>query len=189
MDPRPRDLVAGTYRFTSTPPGQPAAREDLLRVVTHGMRGTAMPGWNGLPAADRWQIVYHLESLSPRFDDGPGEPFDIPPAPAASPDLVATGGQIYATVGCVACHGPGGRGASDGSAVLRDSTGRRIKPADMTRGWRFKGGSDPGDIYRTLTAGIDGTPMPSFAHLSAHQRWALVHWIREQFADADVALR
>jgi len=189
MDPRPRDLVEGVYKLTSTPMGEPAAQADPYRAVTHGMRGTAMPGWNGLPSDDRWQLVYYMESLSPRFADGAGQPFEIPDPPPATAALVAQGEQVYDASGCAACHGADGRGGGVGGAKLVDSNGRRVWPADMTRGWRFKGGSGSVDIYRTLTAGIEGTPMPSYAHLSSEQRWGLVHWIRAQFADADVTLQ
>jgi hypothetical protein len=42
----------------------------------------------------------------------------------------------------------------------------------------MKGGSKLQDIYRTLTAGIGGTPMPSYADsLSEQERWGLVYYV------------
>ncbi len=189
MDPAPGDFTAGVYKFTSTPMGQPAAHEDLFRVITDGMPGTAMPGWRGLSSEDRWQLVFYLESLSPRFAEGDGTPFVIPAPPASTPDLVATGARLYAEAGCTACHGPDGRGDGVGAEGMVDAKRKPLRPADMTRGSLFRGGSEPVDIYRTLTAGIEGTPMPSFGHLSEADRWAVVHWIRGQFADADATLQ
>jgi len=40
------------------------------------------------------------------------------------------------------------------------------------------GEQDPQDVYRTLTTGMDGTPMPTFADaLTPEQRWQLVDFI------------
>lgn len=189
MDPAPRDFTTGVYKFTSTPMGEPAASEDIYRIVSHGMRGTAMPGWRGLESADRWQLVYYLESLSERFDNGDGEPFQVPAPPMLTPDLVATGAAVYTSSGCGACHGADGRGDGPSATGMVDSFGNDLLPSDLTRGWRFKGGNSSESIYRTVVAGIDGTPMPSFAHLSEEERWAMVYWIRAQFADADDTLR
>jgi hypothetical protein len=42
----------------------------------------------------------------------------------------------------------------------------------------LKGGSTPGDLYRTIATGLDGTPMPAFAEaLSAEALWALVSYV------------
>src|SRR5438094_4690431 len=43
---------------------------------------------------------------------------------------------------------------------LADDLKFPIRPADFTRG-QFKGGSTVRDIFRTMTLGLDGSPMPS----------------------------
>ncbi len=181
MDPAPRDFTMGLYKFTSTPLGQPATQEDLFRVISRGMPGSAMPAWSGLSREDRWQLVYFLQSLSPRSDGDEPEPFVVPAHPIRTAASVARGAEAYNVYGCAACHGTTGNGTG---TKMKDASGNWIKPADLTRSDRFKGGAEPGDIYRTLTAGIEGTPMPSFAHVPEADRWALVHWIEASQAGA-----
>ncbi|MCG3146904.1 MAG: hypothetical protein PCFJNLEI_00339 [Verrucomicrobiae bacterium] len=84
-----------------------------------------------------------------------------------------TGQQLY-TQHCAACHGP--HGAGDGPAA------RYVypKPRDFTRG-TFKVRSTPDgvlpttdDLLTTITRGMPGSAMPSFAYLSELDRQALV---------------
>ncbi|MCA9772223.1 MAG: cytochrome c, partial [Myxococcales bacterium] len=43
----------------------------------------------------------------------------------------------------------------------------------------FRGGPADTDLYRTLTTGLDGTPMPAYGgSLTEEERWALVDYIR-----------
>ena len=80
---------------------------------------------------------------------------------------------------CELCHGAEGRG--DGPAAPRLPT----PPADFNAG-SFKLRSTPSgslptdeDLFRTITRGIPGTGMPSFAALSREDRRALVGVVKE----------
>jgi cytochrome c oxidase cbb3-type subunit I/II len=60
---------------------------------------------------------------------------------------------------------------------LTDDLKFPIRPADFTRG-QFKGGSTVRDIFRTMTLGLDGTPMPSFGDsMSEEERWAISYFV------------
>jgi len=60
---------------------------------------------------------------------------------------------------------------------LTDDLKFPIRPADFTRG-QFKGGSTVRDIFRTMTLGLDGAPMPSFADsMSEEERWAISYYV------------
>ena len=60
---------------------------------------------------------------------------------------------------------------------MRDDFEFPIRPTDFTRG-QFKAGATPADVFRTMTVGLDGTPMPSFADsLSDDERWALAYYV------------
>ncbi len=60
---------------------------------------------------------------------------------------------------------------------MKDLAGFPIRPADFTRG-QFKGGSSVRDIFRTMTLGLDGTPMPSFADsMTEPERWAISYYV------------
>ena len=50
-----------------------------------------------------------------------------------------------------------------------DDLGQPIRAANLAQSWTFRGGSSREDIFRTMTTGFNGTPMPSFAD-SPHAR-------------------
>ena len=64
--PRPRDYRRGLFKFTSTPYGGRPLRNDLLRTVREGIRGTSMPAFNLLPPRDLEAIVDYVVMLSCR---------------------------------------------------------------------------------------------------------------------------
>ena len=77
----PRDFTTGVYELRSTPSGSLPTDQDLFRTVSRGLRGTAMIPWTFLPEEERWAVLEHLKSFSPRFArEPPGEPVAIPPA-------------------------------------------------------------------------------------------------------------
>jgi cytochrome c oxidase cbb3-type subunit 2 len=98
-----------------------------------------------------------------------------PPTP--TPERLARGAQLYAQAKCFQCHGASGKGDGPSAGELRDDLKFPIRPTDFTRG-QFKSGSDVADVYRTMTTGLDGTPMPSFADaLSDDERWAISYHV------------
>lgn len=66
MYPRPRDYRKGIFKFTSNPYGYHPLREDLVRTVRQGIRGTSMPGFNLLPESDQRAVVDYVIYLSRR---------------------------------------------------------------------------------------------------------------------------
>ena len=66
MYPRPRDYRKGIFKFTSTPYGYRPLREDLVRTVRQGIRGTSMPGFSLLPESDQQAVVDYVLTLSRR---------------------------------------------------------------------------------------------------------------------------
>jgi cytochrome c oxidase subunit II len=73
---------------------------------------------------------------------------------------------LYQTY-CASCHGSEGQGGLvEGARDMRDP-----------KGW--KRGPKVTDIFRTLTLGLEGTQMRSFANLSAWDRFALSHHVKE----------
>jgi hypothetical protein len=72
------------------------------------------------------------------------------------------------------------RSVGDGASAptLMDDWGHPIRPADLAQRWTFRGGSSREDIFRTMTTGLNGTPMPGFVDaLKDEQRWAITDFI------------
>ncbi|MBI2343692.1 MAG: c-type cytochrome [Deltaproteobacteria bacterium] len=178
LQPRPRDLTTGVLKYRTTH-GPIPSDIDLLQTLKMGIPGTSMPGWNMLTLNEWKALLSHIKRLSPRFQEGtPGPRIDIPPYVASSKALVAEGGSLFHSAGCVACHGVAGDGRGIAAPQLKDLWGDTVIPRDLTHG-PLKWGNREADIYRTLLAGIPGTPMPGYEQtLTKSQLWALVHYIK-----------
>ena len=66
MLPKPRDYLPGIFKFTSTIYGSKPLREDLLRTVRRGIRGTSMPSFPLLPPKDLEAVVDYVLVLTHR---------------------------------------------------------------------------------------------------------------------------
>jgi cytochrome c oxidase cbb3-type subunit 2 len=184
--PRPRDFTIGAFKFRSTPSGSLPTDGDLFRTVTRGVRWTAMPTWHEIPDKDRLAVITYIKTFSPRWKEDKPEPaLVLPPPPPATPELLARGKQLYVKAKCWECHGDAGKGDGPSADQLKDDLKFPIRPADFTKG-QFKGGSHVTDIYRTMTLGLDGTPMPSFADsMNDEERWAISYFVLSFSAWAD----
>lgn len=97
--------------------------------------------------------------------------FKAPPAPKKTAALLAKGKASFAT-NCVTCHGPKGRGDGETAASLDP------KPRDFVAE-EFEHGATPAGIFATVTQGLAGTGMLSFAQLPEEERWALAYYVLE----------
>ena len=178
LQPRPRDFTVGVFKFRTTPSGSLPTDGDLYRTVTRGVRWTAMPTWHELPDKERLAAVAFIKTFSTRWKDETPEPtLQIGDPPKPTPELLARGKDLYVKAKCFQCHGPGGKGDGPSADEMKDLAGFPIRPADFTRG-QFKGGSSVRDIFRTMSLGLDGTPMPSFADsMSEPERWAISDYV------------
>ncbi|MBI12421.1 MAG: hypothetical protein CL934_05425, partial [Deltaproteobacteria bacterium] len=107
-------------------------------------------------------------------------PLLIPESPPSTPESIALGRELTLKVECDKCHGKEGRADGPSALELKDDWNEMpIRPADWTVPWRFGGGNQPEDLFRTVRTGLNGTPMPSFAEdLSEEETWNVVHYIR-----------
>src|SRR5271154_956498 len=185
---RPRNFTLGEFKFRLTKDPIPTDG-DLLRTITRGVRGTAMPPWYNLPLADRLAVIQYIKYVlavdrsDPAathawfIEQPPGQPLYIPLPPAPTQALVAHGKDIWESAKCWECHGHTGKGDGEKAAGLKDDFGFPIRPADLTSG-QFKSGSAVEDIFRTISTGLSGTPMPSFRDAFPDaDRWALAYYV------------
>ncbi len=175
MFPRPRDFVRADYKIRSTPWGQLPTDENLFQVISQGLPGTPMPGWDQiLTEEELWQLVSYLKSLSPRFEGENPEPLAVPSAAGSVPG----GEEIYARARCFMCHGEAGRGDGGITSALNFEWGQPHWARDFSRGWTFKGGHQASEIYLRITGGLNGTPMGPYQDLlSDQERWDLAHYV------------
>lgn len=186
---RPRNFALGVFKFRLTPSGSMPDDGDLLRTITRGVRGTAMPSWHELPEKDRLAAIQYIKYVLAADRSDPKKPYFyfveepakaplyIPEPPKPSAELVRRGAEVWKAAKCWECHGQEGKGDGEKAAGLKDDFGFAIPPANLTTG-QFKSGADVKDIFRTMTTGLNGTPMPSFGDtVSEDDRWALSYYV------------
>ena len=149
-----------------------------------------MPGgdlrWPVLLAA--FALVAAACGVRSAGDTAPGViEFSINPTQvlAGSPDVVALGKTTFEKE-CAACHGPAGNGEGEAAYLLYP------RPRDFTSGqYRIVSTWDSvptdEDLFRTISRGMPGSAMPSWAHLPERTRWGLVHYVKS-FAKQPIAV-
>ena len=186
---RPRNFNIGEFKFTLTGAGSLPSDGDLLRTITRGVRGTAMPPWYDLPLNDRLAVVQYVKYVLAVDTSDPAKPesyFTAQPAgaplfieqpPAPTQEIVAHGKDVWENAKCWECHGRTGLGDGEKAAGLKDNLNFPIRPANLTSG-QFKSGAGVRDMFRTISLGLKGTPMPAFKPaLPDQDRWALAYFI------------
>lgn len=79
---------------------------------------------------------------------------------------------------CASCHGEGGAGDGPAATDTLDDWGYPIRPRDLRTG-TFRAGSSPADLYRSISTGINGTPMPAYGGaIEPEALWDLVHFVQ-----------
>jgi mono/diheme cytochrome c family protein len=180
LRPRPRNFTSGKFKVRSTPTGALPTHQDLVNIIRRGMPYTSMPAWPTLSDQDVANLAYFVTSFSPDFanPDSAPKPVPLPGAPRMTDESVEQGKKLYAETGCIRCHGNLGRGDGPSAPTLMDDWGHPIRPADLAQSWTFRGGSSREDIFRTMSTGFNGTPMPGFVDaLTPEQRWAITDYI------------
>ena len=182
---KPRNFQSGIFKIKSTPDVQSPTDGDLLLTVRHGLPGSTMPAYEKiLSKKQQQQVVGYLthrlvrQTHSPKDSPRPVR-IDYGKRNAPTKESLAKGRKLYTEAGCVKCHGVKGRG--DGT-ILKDQWGFISLPTDLTKAWNFRGSRgdpyNPSHIYRAITAGLAGTPMPSYAEqLSIEERWDLANYV------------
>jgi len=199
--PRPRNFNQGTFKIRHTASGElplfdskkpTPGQNDLFETVTHGLPGSAMPSWDGiLTEQQRLQVLAFVTTqlVKDRKFDDKDEPVTMLNLAdksaikqvAYSPESIERGAKLVVEKKCVECHGMEGRG--DGNPFnLKDDWGFPIQPANWHKCWNFRGSrQDPykiETIFRTMSTGVNGTPMPSFAdNTTVEERWDIANFV------------
>lgn len=140
-----------------------------------------------LPDEDVDSLIFYLQNLSRSWKDETliAATLTIPVVPdwfatASLREEHAARGSVRFGELCAVCHGSKGKGDGPGSGQLIDAWENPAPPADLTLP-HHKAGDSPRDLYRTIAAGMNGTPMIGFAGLvTENDIWDLVVLIRRQ---------
>ena len=193
---KPRNFTQGTFKIRSTDSGELPTDEDLIATVTNGLPGSAMPSWSGVISKDEIEaVVQFVKSLvqDREFDDEDETMLDtvteLGPNPWGSSgpyhldipqEAIDEGKKIMVANKCFECHGGEGRG--DGNPTMKDDWGFPILAANWQHCWNFRGSRrnhyDPFNVARTVSTGLNGTPMPNFRDkISVEDRWKLAAFV------------
>lgn len=186
--PKPRDFSTATFKLRSTASGELPTDADLLRTLTRGLPGTAMPSFAHLPEGELRSLMEYLKGFAVVEAGGKKstlfaqareiKPLPVGAEPACTPALLARGRALYDKMQCGQCHGATGVGDGPSAHTLVDRWGWPNPPANFTNGV-FKGGDTVADIYQRFTTGMNGTPMPTYEkNLADDERWALAHYVK-----------
>lgn len=184
LQPKPRSLRQGWFKYRSTPSGFLPSDDDLRHSIANGISNTAMGAFRQFSEEDLDALLVYLKSFSRRWrkPDQIGKVMSLPEPPSwlenkghAATQAVA-GARLF-TQHCSACHGAKADGRGPAAAMLRDAWGEPSPPADLRQPF-LRNGERAKDLYRTLATGLEGTAMISFESvLSPQQRWQIIAWI------------
>lgn len=131
--------------------------------------------------------------VAPEIEDNWVKPASSRPAVDAA--SVERGRKLFmgSVANCLSCHGETGRGNGPSAEAFNDIPGGKpgekseiaglfdiwgsiVKPRDLTSGI-YRGGRRPIDIYRRISAGIKGTPMPGSSKLKEEEIWDITNYV------------
>ncbi|MDH5762887.1 MAG: c-type cytochrome [Nitrospinota bacterium] len=191
---RPRNFIQGTFKIRWTDSGELPMDKNLIDTVKNGLPGSAMPAWGEVLSNDEVVAVVQFvksliqdrdfgdedEEVNPQdFGKNPwgtSEPYHLG-VPQADIDA---GKEVFIKNKCFECHGGEGRG--DGNPTMKDDWGFQIFAADWQQCWNFRGSRrkayDPFNVVRTVSTGLNGTPMPNFKDkITIEDRWKLAAFV------------
>ena len=180
---KPRDLTRGQFKFKSTPISSLPTDEDFKRALNTGLPTSPMPNFRLTPDDDKDKVIAYIKGFSDRWKkEKPEKRFaDITiPDFVGAPDSVKKGESLF-TERCQRCHGS--KGEKFSPAFPTFFLKWTDKEYDLTRPANFnhaviKRGLKVEDIYLSITAGVEGTPMMSYRDLlSENNRWHLTSYV------------
>lgn len=184
LTPMPRSFREGMFKFRTTPWEKLPTDDDLRRTIKGGLTGTAMGMFTTLNDHEVDAVIAYVKSFSRRWrkEENYAEPLTFPAAPKwifkaeTRAPHVAPGKVLFDNI-CATCHGPNLDGKGPTAPSLKDIWGMTPVPSDL-RQMHLRCGDGPGDIFRVLTTGLNGTPMISYGQvLTEQQRWQIIAYV------------
>lgn len=182
----PRNFTVGQFMCRTTPSGSLPLDTDLFRSIRRGFKPqVGMPPFLFLSDREVWSVIAYIKTRSQRWTvDQVPPPLEIPPPPPRTVEMIKAGAEVFKATGCAACHGATGNADGPSAAGLTYDNEMPVLPANFHKPADFKCGSRVTDIFRTISTGMDGAPMPAFVDaLTVEQRWQLA-WFIHSVGDA-----
>jgi mono/diheme cytochrome c family protein len=139
LDPKPRDFTTNEYKIRSTQLGELPTNEDIFRIITSGIEGTAMPSWNTLSKTERWQVINYIKTFNKDFLDNKCKEIEIAKEIPETPETIKNGEKLFSEAKCFLCHGNKGRGDGKITVTMNTEWHMPYKARDLTKRWLFKG--------------------------------------------------
>ncbi len=179
LDPKPRNFTRNEYKIRSTALGELPTDDDLFRIISSGVEGSAMPFWNSLSAEQRWQVIHYIKTFNKEFKEGSRKEISIGGGSTSTPESIERGKKLFKEAKCFLCHGEDGKADGPITTTLKGKWNIPFKARNLSQSWMYKGGNASDDIFRTITSGINETPMGSYAdYLTDEDRWHLSHYVK-----------
>jgi len=184
FETKPRDFTRGIFKFRSTPGKDSLPTDaDLFITVTHGLWGTPMPTWEEISERERFAVIQYIKTFSDRWKkEEVGVPITVTSESPVTLASIQNGDKLFhSKATCFICHGADGKGDGPLAAALKDVWNHSIRPANFTLPAGVQGGvklgHDGEHIFKTVMAGVGGTPMPPFqGQLTPDEVWDIVHY-------------
>lgn len=172
---KPTDFTSGNIKFKSTPYGTLPTENNIISTLEFGVRTTAMLPQRQLSNEQMHAAAAYVISLMPK-DKKAGKSIEISKSPPVNSEFLKTGKKLF-QINCFSCHGEDAKGDGPLSKTLMDYKQNPVHPADLTLR-PLKRANTPERMYRIISTGIEGTPMPPFLQvLKPKERWAVVDYI------------
>lgn len=145
---------------------------ELIELVTNGVPGTLMAGWQNMLAPDEIESVVSLIYRWPELVQAGVEfpQIEVTSLPS-SPKMIVEGDRLF-NIACKSCHGVDGYGTPMAPALNNQL---------------FLAHTPDAAIYQIIAAGVPGTLMPAWGiRLENQEIQALVAFLRDKEASAPV---
>ena len=203
LSPRPRNFQKAKFKFAGVEDRGLPHDDELVRIITGGLEGSAMRAWD-LPEKQVREVIQYIKTFSE-----PGKGFRSPKLTVKKPklpnvpgkerqaELIAKGAKLYHTYfECAKCHPsyvspekfrewetaqrvgfpylPAPKWSPNYEAVL-------VPPNFLEHSLRSVGETKNGhrveDLYRIVAYGLQG-PMPGYGHLGEDDVWAVALYVK-----------
>jgi mono/diheme cytochrome c family protein len=200
--PPPRDLTQGLYKFPWVAYGEIPHDEDFVRIIRHGLKGSAMLAWD-ISDERLDAVIQYIKTFAPQVwevkDAVLGAKLDLPADPFGDTyrhQAIVKGKKVYhITAACTQCH----RGYATKAEVAEwnkelsgtaevDAAFYQLKPQDGEYNYKvlppdftyheLRSITDVPSIVQRLMYGVTGSGMPGWKDVvTDDELWALAYYV------------